>query len=162
MAKPPHDRSIGLSRTFFVSAKTWQSRALFRSERLAQLFTETLLDYRAQGKYRLHEFVLMPDHFHLLLTPAPGVTLERALQFIKGGFSHRAGRTVSRTLEIWQRGYVDHRVRDENDYLHHRDYIRLNPVRAHLAAAPEDYRYGSAHRSFQLDAPPQGLKPSTW
>lgn len=37
-------------------------------------------------RYLLHEFVVMPDHFHLILTPT-GITLERAMQCIKGGFS---------------------------------------------------------------------------
>jgi putative transposase len=48
---------------------------------------QVLLSYREQHKYLLHEFVLMPDHFHLLITPT--LTLERALQLIKGGFSFR-------------------------------------------------------------------------
>jgi len=37
---------------------------------MAKLFLEVLLHYRQQGKYLLHEFVLMPDHFHLLITPS--------------------------------------------------------------------------------------------
>jgi putative transposase len=60
-------------RTFFVTAVTWQRRAIFRSEPLAHLLLDTLQRYRAQKKFLLHEFVLMPDHFHLLLTPAPEV-----------------------------------------------------------------------------------------
>jgi putative transposase len=54
---------------------------------MADLFVQVLLSYREQHKYLLHEFVLMPDHFHLLITPT--LTLERALQLIKGGFSFR-------------------------------------------------------------------------
>jgi len=46
-----------------------------------------MLGYQLQEKYLLHEFVLMPDHFHLLITPTS--TLERALQLIRGGFSFR-------------------------------------------------------------------------
>ena len=52
--------------------------------RTAQLFVGVLQHYRLQEKYLLHQFVLMPDHFHLLITPA--LTLERAMQLIKGGF----------------------------------------------------------------------------
>jgi len=159
MAKPPRDRASAATRTYFVTARTWNGRALFGSERLVQLFLQTLFHYRAEGKYQLHEFVLMPDHFHLLLTPAEGVTLERALQLIKGGFSHRVGKEISRTLAIWQRGYIDHRIRDGADYTHHRDYIRTNPLRARLAESPEEYRFSSGHPSFRLDPPPQRLKP---
>jgi len=74
--------------TYFITASTFQRSNLFQSERMARLFVEVLLGYRGQGKYLLHEFVLMPDHFHLLITPT--LTLERALQLIRGGFSYRA------------------------------------------------------------------------
>ena len=76
-------------RTFFVTSVTWERRELFRSERAARLFLDTLLSYRDRGIFQLYEFVLMPDHFHLLLAPKPTVALERAMQFIKGGYSHR-------------------------------------------------------------------------
>ncbi len=62
--------------------------------RSAQLFVRTLYEYRAQHKYRLHEFVVMPDHFHLLITVGSEITIERAMQFIKGGFAFRAGREL--------------------------------------------------------------------
>jgi REP element-mobilizing transposase RayT len=50
--------------------------------RLRKLRDEVLLGYREQNKYLLHEFVVMPDHFHLILTPI-GITLERAMQLVK-------------------------------------------------------------------------------
>lgn len=73
---------------YFITASTFQKQSLFQSDRFSLPFIETLLNYRLQRKYLLHEFVVMPNHFHLLLTPT--LTLERALQFIKGGFSYRA------------------------------------------------------------------------
>jgi putative transposase len=74
-------------RTFFITAASWGRRPIFRAEPMAQLFLDTLQHYRSQCKYQLHEFVLMPDHFHGLLTPAPDVSLEKAVQLIKRGFS---------------------------------------------------------------------------
>jgi len=56
------------------------------------LFLDVLFHYWQQQKYLLHDFVVMPDHFHLLITPI--VTLERAMQLIKGGFSFRAKREL--------------------------------------------------------------------
>jgi len=55
---------------------------------MARLFVEVLFHYRDHKNYLLHEFVLMPDHFHLLVSPT--LSLERSLQLIKGGFSYRA------------------------------------------------------------------------
>jgi putative transposase len=78
----PYRGNTGLG-TYFITADTFQTHGLFQSDRMAGLFLDVLLSYRAQGKYLLHEFVIMPDHFHLLITPTS--TLERALQLIKGG-----------------------------------------------------------------------------
>src|SRR6516165_8912679 len=106
-------------RTFFVTAVTWQRPALFRAETMARLFLDTLASYRDQGRFLLHEFVLMPDHFHLLLTPAPEVSLEKALQLLKGGFSFRVKRELGSSAEIWQQGFTEHRVRSAEDYERH-------------------------------------------
>jgi putative transposase len=61
--------------------------------------------------------------------------------------------------EIWERGYVDHRIRDGANYDHHREYIRQNPIKSGLVDAPEQYRYCSAYPGAKLDPAPQGLKP---
>jgi len=82
----------------------------------------------------------MPDHIHLLLTPT-GITLERSIQFIKGGFSH----SLASKLPTWQRGFTDRRIRDRDDFITHRTYIHDNPVRAHLCQQPEDYPHSSAY-----------------
>ena len=62
-------------------------------------------------------------------------------------------------MEVWERGYVDHRIRDSQDYVQHVEYIRQNPVVAHLVGVAEEYRYSSANVRFNLDPCPQGLKP---
>ena len=159
MAKPPRDRAPSASNTYFVTANAFAGQALFQSERIANLLIETLLDYRSQGKYLLHEFAIMPNHVHILFTTAIGTTLERSMQLIKGGFSYRAGKLLEVRGEIWQSGYVDHRVRDVHDYAHHNHYIRQNPVNANLAKSAEEYPFSSAFPSFNVDGPPQGLKP---
>jgi putative transposase len=135
-----------LNRTFFVTTITWQRTPLFRSPRTAELMLDVLAQYREQSKYALHEFVVMPDHLHLLITPATDISLERAVQLIKGGFSYRMGR-LKRGL-VWQERFTNHRVRDEQDYADHSEYIRMNPVRAKLVESPELYPYSSAGMKF--------------
>jgi putative transposase len=159
LAKPPRDRAPSASNTYFVTANAFASQPIFQSERIANLLIETFLDYRSQGKFLLHEFVVMPNHLHILFTTGTGVTLERSMQLIKGGFSYRAGKLLEVRGEIWQSGYVDHRVRDVHDYAHHNHYIRQNPVNANLAKSAEEYPFSSAFPSFNGDDPPQRLKP---
>ena len=107
MSKPPRDRVTSRSNTYFITATANGNRALFQSERVANLLIETLLLYRDQREFFLHEFVVMPNHIHLLLTTGHETTLERGVQLIKGGFSFRANKELGIASEIWQRGYVD-------------------------------------------------------
>ena len=72
---------------------------------MASLLIDVLADNRKRGRFWLHEFVIMPDHIHVLLTPAFEIPLERAVQFIKGGY-----------------------------YAAHRSYIHENPARKGLRA----------------------------
>jgi putative transposase len=134
-------------RTFFVTTVTWQRTPLFRNPQKAELMMDVLAHYREQGKYVMHEFVIMPDHLHLLLTPAADISLERAMQLIKGGFSYRLGKAVSANAKkglVWQESFTNHRIGDDQDYEHHGEYILMNPVRARLVERPELYPYSSA------------------
>jgi putative transposase len=154
MAAPPRGNT-GYS-IYFVTASTFQKQSLFQSQRFSLPFIDTLLHYRSQEKYLLHEFVVMPDHFHLLMTPT--LTLERAMQLIKGGFSCRARKDLGYAGEIWQPSYYDRRVRDVEEYINFKHYIRQNPVKRGLAKTLEEYPYSSAHSGFVMDAVSEGLK----
>jgi len=155
--KPAREHATNNSQTYFVTSDTWERRTLFRNEAWARLFFKTLLSHRGEA-YFLHEFVLMPDHFHLLITPS--VALERAIQLVKGGFSYRVKQELGSNAEVWHRGFSDHRIRDIEDYEKHVHYIHLNPVKKHLCSTAEEYRYSSAYPGWKLDPIPQWLKPA--
>jgi putative transposase len=156
--KPTREHATNNRQTFFVTASTWQRRALFKNPRWAELFLNTLLSYRGRA-YLLHEYVLMPDHFHILITPT--VTLERAVQFIKGGFSFRAKKDPGSSMDIWQGGFSDHRIRGPEDFDIHVGYIHRNPAGRRLVEKANDYPYCSAFPGSPKDEVPQWLKPLT-
>ena len=144
-------RRISPAGTYFVTFSTWQRTRLFVVEAYAKLFLKTLYGYNRQRSFQLHAFVLMPEHVHLLLTPAHDITLERVMQLIKGGYSHRFGAEFGRKKEVWQRGFTDHRIRDAHDFAVHRHYIHQNPVKRRLVQYAEAYKYCSAFPGFRLD-----------
>jgi putative transposase len=150
-------RAISPPRTYFVTSITWQRRSLFVAEPMARLFLQILYSYRRQGKFELHAFVLMPEHFHLLLTPK-AISLERVMQFIKGGYSHAVKENLGNPMEIWERGFTDHRVRDPQDFVHHRMYIHQNPVVRKLVTQPSEFRYSSSFPGFKLDPWPSAAE----
>jgi REP-associated tyrosine transposase len=143
--------------TYFVTTKTWANRSVFQVPETAEVVVETLLRYRAAGAYLLHEFVIMHDHMHLLLTPGPTTTLEKAMQFIKGGSSHEIHKRRGHRMEIWQPGFHEQTVRDAQDLGAKVEYIRMNPVMAKLVERPEQWPYSAAGLELQLDEMPEVL-----
>lgn len=143
-------------RTFFVTTNTWGRRSIFQTEQMAALLIDVLEENRKRGRFLLHEFVIMPDHVHAILTPAFEIPLERAVQFIKGGFSFRAKKELGFMGEIWQASFTNHRISNAADYAAHRNYIHDNPARRGLRA---DYLYCSARGTYELDPARPGLKP---
>jgi putative transposase len=156
MAAPPRGNTG--HGCYFITASTFQKRNILQSDRMAGLLVDVLLHYRRQEKYLLHEFVVMPDHFHLLITPAE--SLERAMQLIKRGVSFRAKKELGFAHEIWQPSYYDRRVRDVEEYCAFREYIRINPVKRGMVLAAEQYRYSSAWSGFESDGVPERLNPA--
>ena len=132
------------TRTYFVTAIAAQRRSLFQVTATAELLQQTILDYRSQGKFLLHAFVIMPDHFHALITPAPDVSLEKAVQFIKGGFSFR----LKSKSDVWMRSFNESQVMSRDKFLNCVRYIEENPVRRGLAPMPQEYPNSSAGESF--------------
>jgi putative transposase len=150
------------ARTFFVTSSISDKRNLLQSDRSAALFVRVLYDYRAQRKFRLHEFVVMPDHAHALVTVEYDISIERAVQFIKGGFAFRAGRELGFGAPLWQKGFSEVRIVDADAFRQTSEYIRNNPVARHLVTEAELYPHSSAHPGFELDPAPQGLKPASF
>jgi putative transposase len=154
----PMDAVAG-ARTFFVTSSILGKRQLLQSERSARLFLDVLYGYRKQGKFQVHEFVVMPDHLHVLIAVDTQMTIERAVQFIKGGFSFRARRELGIQAPVWQKGFCEVRIRDAEAYEQVCRYIRGNPVKRGLVSDAGQFPYSSALAGFELDPVPQGLKP---
>lgn len=127
-------------RTYFVTAMTSQRRQLFQVSANAELMQQTLFDYREQGRFLLHAFVIMPDHLHVILTPAPEVSLEKAVQYIKGGFSFR----LKSKLDVWMRSFNQTQVLSEEKFTDIVQYLEQNPVRRGLAQVASEYPFSSA------------------
>jgi putative transposase len=113
--------------TYAITVLTCQRKRHFQRTVNAALFIETLFRYRDAGRFLIHAFVVMPDHVHILITPAMDQSTSKCIQLIKGGYSH-AAREQS-PGEIWHAGYHEHRIRDASDFAAQKQYIALNPLR---------------------------------
>jgi putative transposase len=142
------------TRTFFTSSATWERRSILQCHSLCDLLLEVIRENRAKPRIQLHEVAFMRDHVHLILTPAPLVPLEKAMQFIKGGFSFRAKKELNFNSEIWQKGYNEHRIRNAAEYAQQVEYVWLNPVKAGFVERADEYLYSSARLRAEVDPAP--------
>jgi putative transposase len=137
--------------TYAITISTFQQHRHFQRTANAELFIATLFRYRDQGRFLLHAFVVMPDHIHVLITPAIDQSTARCVQFIKGGYSF-AARDQS-PGEIWHSSHHEHRVRDAEDFDNQRQYITSNPNRKSYS------EYSHVHTNYEdrLDQHPSHL-----
>jgi len=112
---------------------------------MANLFIETLQTYVSQLRFVVHDFVVMPNHVHVLLSVPPDMNVESAMQLIKGGFSFRARKELGFKGEVWQRGFSDVYIPNRESFLTDRGYIDQNPVKAGLTNKPDEFPFGSAY-----------------
>lgn len=141
-------------RTFFLTFVTAQRRRIFQTDRNAELFLTVMADQRTKNRMTIHAFVIMPNHIHLLLTPAANVSLEKAVQYLKGSFSFH----LKSAMEVWERSYNEERVKDAEAFHGMRTYIEHNPLRAGIVASPQDFPWSSASKSDLVDAAPEKFR----
>ena len=89
----------------------------------------------------MHDFVIMPDHLHLLLTVHDGMTIEKAMQLIKGGFSYRLSHELGYKGDVWHRGFTEEQVTNRVSFQKHREYIAQNPLKAGLAVSLDHFPF---------------------
>ena len=94
-----------------------------QTERMANLFIDVLRSYMRAGKFKVHDFVVMPTHVHVLLTVGPEMSIERAAQLIKGSFSYRAKKELGVSREIWQKGFSEVQVVSEASFIRTRTIL---------------------------------------
>ncbi len=148
-----------MTKTYFITASAYMHQNLFQRTETADLLLATIVRNRDKGEFLLHEFVIMPNHMHLLLSVDDDHAVGRAIQMIKGGFSHAMGQAGLKLKAVWQPSYYEHRVRDAAEYDRMRNYIHQNPVRRHLVERASDCPYSSANAQVLLDEVPERLKP---
>jgi putative transposase len=153
MSKLDHRTAPGSS--YFVTTRCAQGRNVFQISEVAQILITAILHYRDAKAYSIHEFVVMPNHLHLLLTPGATTSLEKAVQLLKGGSSFQISNQRGHKMEIWQQGFHDWTIRDFDDWQAKAQYIRMNPVRAQLVDKPEDWLFSSAAAKLTLDPTPE-------
>ena len=115
---------------------------------IAQVIEQNLLHFE-EKRYKLHAWVIMPNHVHVLITPAHGVRLPIVVHSWKSYTAKKANTILGLQGEFWQREYFDRMIRSERHFAYTIAYIHNNPVKAGLCRNPEDWQFSSAAQFSQ-------------
>jgi DNA polymerase len=111
------------------------------------------LTYHAGSRYTLHEYVVMPNHVHLVLTPLEEHSLSEILHSLKSWSAQKINALLGRVgSTLWQHESYDHVVRDDDELLVLRAYVRRNPAQAGMCDEESGYRWSSAWKDAGKDA----------
>ena len=102
--------------------------------RVASL-VEGALQFFDGTRYRLHAWVVMPNHVHVVMTPVADISVSGIVSSWKSFTAKRANALLGRRGAFWQEDYVDRFIRDERHFETAISYVEMNPVVAGLCAS---------------------------
>jgi putative transposase len=157
MADYRRDRTTG--GTYFFTVVTAHRRNILIEPEARDALRETISSVRNEYPFKVEAWVLLPDHLHCIWTlPEGDADFSKRWGLIKAGFSKRtrsvfyeenlrsSSRRRHKESTVWQRRFWEHRIRDEQDFERHVNYIHYNPVKHGLVKRARDWPYSTFHR----------------
>jgi putative transposase len=132
---------------YFITCVLAKRRPILGEARHMALFRETLREVKTLHPFVMKAYAFLPDHFHVLIFVPESTNISTLLKSVKWNFTlnYKKMVGVNGRVNLWQRGFWDHVIRDERDYMNHFHYIHYNPVKHGLVHCPLAY----PHTSFQ-------------
>jgi putative transposase len=137
----------------FITCSCYRRQAFLGSERRRDLFLKILEEVRQRYDFVVWGYVVMPEHFHLLVTEPRHGKLSVAMQVLKQRVSRRSRRKRRDAAQLdiwadeprafWQRRYYDFNVYSKKKHIEKLRYMHRNPVMRGLVASPELWRWSS-------------------
>jgi putative transposase len=143
-------------RTFHVTSSTAGRKQLLLAPERAALLIKVMQENREKRRFQLHAYAIMPNHIHVLLTPAQDVSIEKAVQYIKGGYSFQ----LKSKFPVWSTSFNDTRIASGTQFVNCIAYIHSNPVETGFVKEPSEWPYSSAHESAVVDPMPEWFRPN--
>jgi len=167
---PNYRRLFQPGGTFFFTVVTDHRRLLFAQASARRYLHESIRQVQRRWPFDLVAMVLMPQHLHCIWRlPEDDADYSIRWACIKKRFSQlwlAAGcsetsvsraRRDHRECGVWQKRFWEHKIRDEEDMIHHVNYIHYNPVKHGLVRCPHAWPYSSFHRWVK-----EGYYKPTW
>ena len=155
--------------SYFFTVVTYRRQPLLTLADGRVILREMVREVRRNHPFTIDAWVLLPEHLHCIWTLPPGdADYSTRWGIIKGGFSRQArelfrnpewinrSKAKHRESTVWQRRFWEHRIRDQEDFNRHFDYVHWNPVKHGHVARVGDWPYSTFHKYaaqglYQLD-----------
>jgi REP element-mobilizing transposase RayT len=124
---------------YLITTVTHGRQSLFSNLPAGRLVVSGIRKFDAEQVTQTLAFVVMPDHFHWLLQLGRQQSLSDLLQLFKGRTARAINLLEHSQGPVWQHGFHEHAVRDDESLVDIARYIIMNPVRAGLVERPGDY-----------------------
>ena len=139
------ERWDGRNQTYFVTVVTRKRKQVFKDDGLCFELQNAFKDVHTFHPFRLAALAILPDHWHALIRPYPDIVIEKVVGAVKANVMKRIWKKKRKT--IWQARFLDHRIRDEDDFANHVEYIRMNPQKHGLAQESQKYKWLFIHNN---------------
>jgi len=156
---PNYKRLYIPNHSYFITVVT-QNREPILIENI-DLLRESFRRSRVKYNYQIDSIVILPDHFHTIITPQISTEYSKIISFIKRSFIYGLDENLKQRLKthltssqyhrqhsgVWQRRFYEHTIRDENELYHYMLYIQNNPIKHGLITTDEEWKYSSFYKS---------------
>ncbi len=142
---PLRHRNLQKYGTFFITTSTFNSFHRFEINEDYEIALENIEFYRIRDNTKIHGYVIMPNHLHLLLTIPEDRNISSFIRDTKKRVAYEYLKNRKMKIQkFWQYRFDDVFIYSEEIFTVKLKYIHYNPVKAGLANRPEDWPYSSA------------------
>jgi REP element-mobilizing transposase RayT len=136
----------------FSAAKCVQPKRPVLKQQTSDLIVSSFQFYVERGDIEVGAFVVMPDHFHVIVNLLSYLTLSAWMHNLMSFISAKTARSLRASGYCWQDGCYDTKIRSERQFNYLIEYLHYNPVAAGLVLKPEEWPPSSArsHKWFTL------------
>ena len=138
-------RQIAEGATYHVTSRTNGKTDAFSGNVGQRILLEVIREAKEKYDFSLHNFCIMPNHFHLLITPKSDTNLSRIIQWIKTKSAKRWNGSNNSRDHLWGERFFSRPIKDDEEYFAVYDYIDKNPVKAGLVDNPHDWKASGAY-----------------
>jgi putative transposase len=147
---------------YLVTTNAKDRRPLFAERSCCQIVIDTIRFLRTGLGHKVHAYVLMPDHIHLVVTPRESSNISHVMHSLKLHTAREIGALLGSKGGIWQTRFYERALRTPNDVEEAIRYVHDNPIKAGLADKPQDYNWSSYQACILGEPTPIDVDPLFW